>query len=89
VGYIADALLLTFPNSLFPLIFGITNSWVASMLLVGLANGVFFYLACRCMRAWNVESWLAPSIGYIVLSIGVYAGANYIFFSFYFMKPST
>ena len=88
LAYIADALLLPFPNNLFPLIYGITNSWMLAMLLVGLANGIFFYMVCHCMQAWNVKSWLGAIIGYVVLSLGSYAVANYIFFSFYFMRPS-
>ena len=88
VEKIADVLLFIFPNCLFPLLYGMTNSWAGSMLFVGIANIIFFYFVCKWMRKRIITSWVVFGLAYIALSLIAYGAANYAFFALYFMKTS-
>lgn len=84
---LSDWLLLPFPNNLFPLAFGITSSWVVALVFVGIANYLFFWWAGSFLKERSSKkSLIYAGVGYLALSVGVYAMANYAFFSLYFMQ---
>lgn len=86
---LADWLLYPFPNSLFPLAFGITSSWLWALVFVGFANLLFFSLVGNFLVKRNSKrAVLYSPLAYLLFSFGAYVAANYVFFSVYFMRSS-